>query len=102
MSPQNEPSFASALDEFRRGGWIVAVLGAMGVIVRFVFTNQKYRFLVLGRMAFAGSCMGCITFFALYGSGIPQLYYSILCSCSGAMAPQLLEALGRMLEKKTR
>lgn len=102
MAPQNDPSFADILVEFKRGGWVVSILGAMGVIVRLVFTNQKYAFLVWGRMVFAGACMGCITFFALYGSQIPQFYQSILYSCSGALAPQILEALGRTFKKLTK
>lgn len=91
------------VEEFKRAGWIMGVLGALGMIARLVFTNEKFAIFVWGRKAFAASIVGLLVFFSMYESGIPEMYKSVICSISGSFAPELFEFVkNKVLAKLSR
>lgn len=94
MNP-NEPSFADILDEFKRGGWIVGFLGGAGMLVRLILTDEKYsHFKWFGKVV-AGTLVGIITYFALYGIDIAPIYKSVAYALSGTFSQELFGWLRR-------
>lgn len=99
MNP-NDPSFSDIIDEFKRGGWIVAFLGGAGMLVRLILTDEKYSHFGWFRKVVAGTLVGIITYFALYSIDIPQIYKGVLYSVSGTFAPELFSWLKSRITKQ--
>lgn len=89
MTP--DPDFGQAAADFKRGGWIVALLGAAGMLARMILTNEDQPAVVWVKRVVAGGIVGVIMYFALHGTSIDPLYKSIILSTSGAIAPELFE-----------
>jgi predicted phage tail protein len=91
------------VEEFKRAGWIMGVLGALGMVARLVFTNEKFAIFVWGRKVFAASIVGLMVFFSMYETGISEMYKSVICSVSGSFAPELFEFVkNKVLAKLSR
>lgn len=88
------------LEDFKKGGWFIAILGGMGMLARLILTNEKYAFFLWFRKIIAGAIVGVICYFALYGLEINLIYKSIFYSMSGAIAPELFEILRKKILKK--
>lgn len=86
-------AFAQLSDEFKRGGWIMAVLGGLGMLARLILTNEKYSFLIWFRKILAGAFVGLICYFGLFQSGLEEIYKSVICSVAGSIAPELFEKI---------
>jgi len=91
MSPPPDPDLTNAVRDFQKGGWIVAILGALGMIARMIFDDEKRPLVVWIKKGFAGAICGVLMYFALHGADIDPIYKSILYSTSGALAPELFE-----------
>ena len=87
----SDESYNQIIEEFKRAGWIMGVLGALGMIARLVFTNEKFTLIVWGRKVFAAAIIGILVYFSMYESGISEMYKSVICSISGSFAPELFE-----------
>lgn len=101
------PDYTQALQDFKRGGWITGVLGVAGMLARMLLSDEVYPWAKWVRRLVAGGVVGVITYFALYGADIATIYKSVLGSCAGAVAPELLSKLKEMVkshgkEKQTR
>lgn len=101
MSP-TDPDLANALQDFKKGGWVIALLGAMGMFARLILTEEKYSFCVWLRKIIAGGIVGVLAYFALYGTSIDPLYKSVIYSISGSLAPELWDYLKNKLKKQTK
>lgn len=99
MNP-NDPDFSQLLIEFKKGGWVMAVLGGLGMLARMILTKAKYNTWVWIRNIIAGGIVGVLCYFALYNTSIDPLYKSVLCSISGSIAPELFELLRKKLIKQ--
>ena len=88
---EHDQSMKAVIADFKSGGWVVIILGAIGAFVSLVMKNEKYQMFVWGRKVFAGACVGVITYFALYYVDILPIYKGILYSISGAIAPELFD-----------
>lgn len=87
----DDQSLKAVIEDFKAGGWVVIILGAIGAFVGLVMKNEKYHIFVWGRKIFAGACVGVITYFAIYYVDMLPIYKSILYSVSGAIAPELFD-----------
>jgi hypothetical protein len=94
-----DPNIVNAVQDFKKGGWVIALLGAMGMFARLVVTDEKYSFGVWLKKIIAGGIVGVLAYFALYGSDIDPLYKSVIYSISGSLAPEIWEFLKRKLKK---
>lgn len=90
MSPI-DPDLGKAAADFKSGGWLVALLGALGMIARMILTDERQPVVVWVKKIVAGGIVGVLMYFALHGSQIDPLYKSILFSVSGAIAPDIFE-----------
>ena len=88
---EHDQSMKAVIADFKSGGWVVIILGAIGAFVSLVMKNEKYHVFIWGRKVFAGACVGVITYFALYYVDILPIYKGILYSVSGAIAPELFD-----------
>jgi len=87
----NNNDIVSMIQEFKKGGWIMAVLGSLGMLARLILIDEKYDFFIWLRKVIAGGITGVIVYFALYGSSLEPIYKSVICSISGSIAPELFE-----------
>lgn len=90
-TPPTDPDLSQAVMDFKRGGWIVAILGGLGMTARLIFSDEQHKAVVWIKKIFAGCLSGIMMYFALHGTTIDPLYKSILYSVSGAIAPELFE-----------
>lgn len=88
-----DPNYGAALDDFKRGGWIVSVLGGAGMLARLLLDDAHHPFVYWLRRTIAGVLVGCICYFALWGTSLDELKKSIIMSTAGAFAPELIERL---------
>ena len=98
-----DPDFGNAINEFRKGGWIVSLLGALGILARILLAKNKPTLIEAIKKITAGGITGVIVYFALHGSEIPPLYKGIIYSTAGAFAPELfgmaLDKIQKLAEK---
>jgi hypothetical protein len=89
----DDQSIAVIIEEFKRGGWVVAILGGLGALARLILTNEDYKFWIWFRKILAGTIVGTIAYFALYFADIEPLYKSIIFAVSGSIAPELFDMI---------
>jgi hypothetical protein len=87
-------------EEFKKTGWLVAVLGALGMLARLILTDEKYNATRWIRMVIAGSIVGVICYFSIYRMDIDPFYKSVLSCVSGSFAPEMFEWVRRKLTDK--
>lgn len=101
MNP-TDPDLAGAIQDFKKGGWVIALLGAMGMFARLILTEEKYSFCVWLRKIIAGGIVGVLAYFALYGTSIDPLYKSVIYSISGSLAPEIWDYIKRKFKKESK
>ena len=89
----SDRSIQEVASEFIKGGWIVAILGALGAMARLMLSQQKHNWVVWVKKIAAGGIVGVLTYFALYPIDIDPMYKAVMFSISGALAPELFEAV---------
>lgn len=101
MSPV-DPSIIETANEFKRGGWIVAVLGALGAIARLIITEEKFYWIIWVRKALAGAIVGTLVYFAINQIPMDAMYKGIIYSSAGALAPDIFESIKRKFTKQSK
>jgi hypothetical protein len=97
-----DPSIIETAEDFKKGGWIVAVLGALGAVARFIITEEKWQAVVFVRKVIAGSIVGTLIYFAINHAPMDAMYKGIIYSSAGALAPDIFEWLKRKFIKQTK
>lgn len=92
---QNDDSLNQLYEELRKGGWVMAILGATGMLARLILTNEKYSAVIWTRKVIAGGIVGVISYLALLNLDIASIYKSVLVSIAGSMAPELFDFVRR-------
>ena len=96
----NNHDYEVLIQELKRGGWIMAIFGALGAFTSLVLRNEKYGFFIWFRKIVAGAIVGVIASLALYSVDIEPIYKSVLCSIAGSIAPELFDWVrGKVLAK---
>lgn len=90
MTTPSDPNFGAALDDFKRGGWIVSILGGAGMLARLLLDDEQHPVRFWIARIVAGSIVGVVCYFALWGTDISGIYKSIIMSTAGAGAPELM------------
>lgn len=94
-----DPDFAAAAIDFKKGGWLVSLLGVAGAMIRLLLSDKTNHWVVWVKHAIAGGLTGIVVYFALHGSDIDPLYKSVILSSSGAIAPRLFAAIESKIQK---
>jgi hypothetical protein len=97
-----DPSILETAEDFKKGGWIVAVLGALGAIARLIITEEKWQAIIWIRKALAGAIVGTLIYFAINSAPIDGMYKGIIYASCGALAPDIFEGLKRKFIKQTK
>jgi hypothetical protein len=92
---QNDDSLNQLYEELRKGGWVMAILGALGMLARLILTNEKYSLFIWTRKIIAGGIIGVISYLALLNFDIDPIYKSVLVSIAGSMSPELFDFVRR-------
>ena len=87
----SDPDFARAADDFKRGGWIVSLLGGAGMLARMLITDQTSKAIVWVRKIVAAGIIGIIVYFGIHGVEISGLYKALILSFSGLVSPEIVE-----------
>lgn len=98
----SDPDFMAAAKDFQRGGWIVAVFGFAGRLARMLISDEKSTVIKYIRHCFAGSIVGVLTYFILYGQDMSGINKAIIMATSGAFAPEIFERLRLKFNGKTK
>ena len=98
MNPDDQ-SITVIINEFKRGGWVVGILGGLGALARLILTNEDYKFWIWFRKVIAGVIVGVMVYFAIYFADIEPLYKSIIFSVSGSFAPELFDFIRLKIKK---
>lgn len=92
MNP-TDPDLAGAIQDFKKGGWVVSLFGGAGMLARMLLTDKASPVMVWIRKMLAGAIIGVLAYFAVWGQDISGIYKAIILSLSGAVAPEGLELL---------
>jgi len=91
MNPP-DPDFNSRLDDLKQGGWVMAVLGALGAVVRVLVSSENLGWVVAIRRVIGGGMIGVVAYFSVHGL-IEPLYEAITYSICGSFAPEIIEGI---------
>lgn len=98
----SDPDLIGAIQDFKKGGWVIMLLGGLGMLARLILTEEKYSFIVWLRKIIAGGIVGVLCYFALYGADIAPIYKSVIYSISGSLAPEMWDFVKRKFKKETK
>jgi hypothetical protein len=101
MSPL-DPTLLETAEEFKKGGWVVAVLGALGAFARLVISEEKWQAIIWIRKMIAGAIVGTLCYFALNSSSIDPLFKSILYASAGSLAPDIFAWIKRKFTQQAK
>ncbi len=87
-------------EEFKKTGWLFAILGGLGMLARLILTDEKYNSIRWVRMVIAGSIVGVICYFSIYRMDIDPFYKSVLSCVSGSFAPEMFEWMRKKISDK--
>jgi hypothetical protein len=95
----DDPTLQSVVEEFKRTGWVMAILGMLGMIARLILTNEKFVWAIWTRKAIAGGIVGVLCYFGLYEADIAPLYRSVIIAVAGSIAPELFDIIRKKFIK---
>lgn len=93
----SEPDFAAAAADFKKGGWIVAILGSAGMLASLMLRDKSYPIKTIIRKTVGGGIVGVVCYFATHGQNIDPLYKAVICAASGCVAPELVNLARRFV-----
>ena len=99
MSPI-DPSLMETAEDFKKGGWIVAVLGALGAVARLIITEERFKAIIWVRKGIAGAIVGTLVYFGINHAPMDAMYKGIIYSSAGALAPDIFEWIKRKFTKE--
>ena len=94
MSP--DPNIGKTMEDLKDGGWIVAVLGALGAFCRLLISDESHHWVVWIRRTIAGAIMGVLGYFAVHGL-VPPIYEAMIYSVIGTFSHEVLDVVRRRL-----
>jgi hypothetical protein len=97
--PPTDPDLAAAARDFKEGGWIVSILGGAGTIARLLIEDENHPVRFWFFRIVAGAIVGCICYFALWGTSLSGIQKSIILSTAGAFSPELLIRFKKLFSK---
>lgn len=87
------------LEDLKKGGWFVVVLGALGALLRLLLEDDAPKAVEWARRIMAGAIMGLLAYFAIHGL-IDPVYEAIAYSISGAVANEATKLITSRFKRK--
>jgi uncharacterized membrane protein len=97
MNPPDD-RLIQTLEDLKKGGWFVAVLGALGAFLRLLLSKDAPKATEWVRRILAGAVMGLLCYFAIHGL-IDPVYEAIAYSVSGAVSNELVKILTNKVKR---
>lgn len=91
MTSSTDPDLVGAMADFKRGGWITALFGLAGGLVRLLISDETSTAIWWVRRLLASCIVGVLSYFALWGVDIPGIYKSVILATSGMACPELID-----------
>lgn len=95
----NDDRLIQTLDDLKKGGWFVVVLGALGALLRLLLSEEIPKAVDWFRRILAGSIMGLLAYFAIHGL-IDPVYEAMAYSISGAVANEATKFITSRFKRK--
>ncbi len=93
--------FQAAIGEFKRGGWIVALIGAAAMVGRLLIDDAANASLLRSfRHVVAAAIFAIIAFFVTFQWQLSAINKAIVQGLAGALAPELVDYITTALRKK--
>lgn len=93
--------FLTAIAEFKRGGWIVALIGAAAMVGRLLIDDAAHASLWRSfRHVVAAAIFAIIAFFVTFQWQLSAINKAIVQGLAGALAPELVDWITGLLRKK--
>jgi hypothetical protein len=96
MSP--DPNLTKTVEDLKEGGWLMAILGALGALLRLLISDEEHTWVVWVRRTIAGAIIGIIAYFAVHGL-VPPIYEAVIYSISGTFASEILDVIRRRITR---
>lgn len=87
----DDPTLQGVVEEFKKTGWLMAILGGIGMLGRLILTNEKFKAVIWTRKIIAGGIVGVLCYFTLFQLDIDNMYRCALCSIAGSLAPEVFD-----------
>lgn len=97
MTPPDD-RLIQTIEDLKKGGWFVAVLGALGALMRLLLSQEAPGAVEWLRRILAGAIMGLLAYFAIHGL-IDPVYEAIAYSISGAVANELTKVVTSKIKR---
>lgn len=91
-----DPDLLQTAEDLKKGGWIVAMLGAAGALCRLLLTKEDVPWWLWVRRIIAGGIVGVLCYFAIHGK-VEPIYEAIIYSSCGSATPELISFITRFL-----
>jgi hypothetical protein len=96
----DDQSLQVVIEEFKKTGWVTAIIGAIGALASLLLSDEKYHTVRWLRKIIAGAIVGVLVYFALYNTNIDPFYKSVMFSISGAFANDIMDWVRTKFLKK--
>jgi hypothetical protein len=100
MNPPDNNLLQTA-EELKKGGWIVAMLGAAGALCRLLLAREDVPWWLWVRRIIAGGIVGVLCYFAVHGH-VEPLYEAIIYSCCGSATPEIIALVQSIITRSNR
>jgi hypothetical protein len=87
------------IKEFLTGGWLVALIGAAGMIARLLTDDSKMTWKEQFKKILAASICSVIAWFMLEQTEISSLTKAVIYGVVGVISPELLQGLARLAKQ---
>lgn len=94
-------SFALAITAFRKGGWIVSLIGAAAMVGRLLIDDAEHASVMRSaKHVVAAAIFAIIAFFVTFQWEIAAINKAIIQGLTGALAPELIDWMTLNIRKK--
>jgi hypothetical protein len=87
------------LKEFLAGGWLVAVIGAAGMVARLLSDDKKMALREQIRKVVTAAICSVIAWFLLENVDLSSLTKAIIYGVTGVISPEILQGLTRLAQQ---
>lgn len=94
MNP--DPNITKTVEDLKDGGWLMAILGALGALVRLLVSDESHSWVVWTRRTIAGAIIGIIAYFVVHDM-VPPIYEAVIYSVVGTFTSEILEVVRRRI-----
>ncbi len=98
----DDQTLQSLVEEFKKTGWLMAILGGIGMLARLILTNERYHTVIWTRKIIAGGIVGVLCYFTIFEMDIDPMYKCAMVSIAGSIAPELFDYVRKKFIKSVK